>query len=83
MISGIVAILIYSLALGGFGAVLGYFYGAVAVQRQYVAEQQRYAEALNQQQAAMYGHQQGAIAPNGVPMMYLDAPARPIGFRMD
>ena len=83
MISGAVAILIYSLAVCGFGALMGYFYGAVAVQRQYVAEQQRYAEALNQQQAAMYGHQQGVIAHNGAPMMYLDPPARPIGFRMD
>lgn len=90
MITGAVAILVFSLALIGFGAVMGYFYGAVQANRLHAADlnkihaeyQAQVTQIAQQYQTAMGG---GYIqtAPPGTPMMYLDAPSRPIGFRKD
>lgn len=88
MITGVTAILVFSIALVGFGGIMGYFYGAVQANKLHAADlnkihaeyQAQVTQIVNQYQTAM-GYPQAA--PPGAPMMYLDPPARPIGFRME
>lgn len=84
MITGTVALLLFSVALIGFGGTLGYYYGAVTMQQQISAELVRAEQRQQQQAQQMYAQQySGAGIPAGAPLMYLEAPARPIGFRND
>jgi hypothetical protein len=90
MITGVTAILVFSIALVGFGGIMGYFYGAVQANKLHAADlnklhaeyQAQVTQIVNQYQTALGGGYSQPVPP-GTPMMYFDPPSRPIGFRKD